>query len=473
MDVTSEKSPVSWAEFGRRLRFWRRRSGLTQVQLGLRLGYHHSHISKLEKGFRGPSADLPFRVDELFGTGGELAAIWARAIGDRGSGLDGPSGVTVVGGPLMVPMPDTGRGGEGAGAPILVGWPARLPANGLPCPMHGTAGCAVPPAEQMLTTDLDPARRGRSGHRTAQPDADTVHGLTALLASYTRMNVEQTLVDIVVPVERTLHAIVRWADDVRPSPCHVLLRLAAHYAQLAGWLRVLRGQNGLGMAWYHHGITWAEVSGDITARVALLCDMSVLARIERDAQTMRVYTRALGAADPTRRWVLTMARLYEARSHALSGDLHEFERHITLAGEHLVRLDARDRAEAPWLTGGEGLLRVEACAAGALRDIAVLTGDRAVARRAVTAARSSLACLPSRMHPTRVLLTLRLADTYACAGQVDEAVATARSVLTEAMPALRITITKELHGLQARLTGLWDATPEVRDLGELIRDKSG
>jgi len=62
--------------FGWRLRFWRRRSGLTQQELGELLGYDHSHLSKVETGDRWPPEDLPARADRLLGAGGELTTLW-------------------------------------------------------------------------------------------------------------------------------------------------------------------------------------------------------------------------------------------------------------------------------------------------------------------------------------------------------------------------------------------------------------
>ncbi|NEB08404.1 helix-turn-helix transcriptional regulator, partial [Streptomyces coelicoflavus] len=67
-----------WAEFGRRLRSLRRAAGLTQLQLGLRVGYHHSAVSKLEAGLREPPVGLVRRLDAVLETDGELAAILAE-----------------------------------------------------------------------------------------------------------------------------------------------------------------------------------------------------------------------------------------------------------------------------------------------------------------------------------------------------------------------------------------------------------
>ena len=72
-----ETAEPGWAEFGRQLRCHRRRAGLTQVQLGRRVGYHHTFISRLEGGLREPPFGLVCRLDVVLETGGRLAAALA------------------------------------------------------------------------------------------------------------------------------------------------------------------------------------------------------------------------------------------------------------------------------------------------------------------------------------------------------------------------------------------------------------
>jgi transcriptional regulator with XRE-family HTH domain len=69
--------------FGHQLRRWRRAAGLTQAELGRRLAYDHSFISRLERGYRWPSRELARRCDELLGTGGELLSQWRLADSER------------------------------------------------------------------------------------------------------------------------------------------------------------------------------------------------------------------------------------------------------------------------------------------------------------------------------------------------------------------------------------------------------
>jgi transcriptional regulator with XRE-family HTH domain len=61
--------------FGALLRHWRQARELTQRQLGERLGYDHTHISKLESGQRRPPPGFAERCDAVLDTGGALTAL--------------------------------------------------------------------------------------------------------------------------------------------------------------------------------------------------------------------------------------------------------------------------------------------------------------------------------------------------------------------------------------------------------------
>jgi transcriptional regulator with XRE-family HTH domain len=438
--------------FGQRLRVWRRRAGLTQAQLGHRVGYHHTLISKLESGLREPPPPLVRRLDDLLGADGELAELATSPMSAAG----GPPHVDPS---LFSAIPGAG-GAEAHPLLDLHTWPAWLPDRGLACPLHGTAGCSVPPPGTAFKGLL----QLRDGPPTGI-DPDIVHGLTAMLACYTETTLQDLSTTVLGPVEQALRLVVRWARDLNAagrSP-RGQLQLAANYSQLAGRLRMQRGQSSIGMAWFGHGLRWAEVSGDVIAQATLLTDLCTLARLDGDPVTSLGYAQALDTVDRHRGWITTLAHVYQARGHALLGDSAECHRHIAAARRSLSRIDERDELEAPWLSGDAGQVRVESAVGGALRDLASLTGDRLAARRGMHATRRSLTCLPSRMHPAYLLLTLRQADNHACAGEPADAVAVAKPVLTAAVTARRATIRHELYGLRNRLAGRWGEVPEVRE----------
>ncbi|GHE98708.1 helix-turn-helix domain-containing protein [Streptomyces fumanus] len=455
----------SWAEFGRRLRAWRRQAGLTQSQLGLKVGYHHSLISRLEAGLREPPAGLAGRLDSVLGTGGELAAVVAAPGGTPYRPQRPPADPR-----LFAPVPGGGEAPAGQYGLDPVLWPSELPAEGLACPLHGTVGCAVPDlaGAPHLLDGLTASQGGSDGLPCSEPEL--LHTLTAVLACLIRGALHRGASDGLTTVERLLRALVRWAGAVNSTGRlpYGQLRLAAQYAQVAGRLRMQRGQSSIGMAWFGHGLSWADAVHDVLGRATLLSDVCTLVRLDRDAGSALAYAEAIGAVDPGRRWVVTLSHLYRARGHALGHDAAECRRHISLARRGFARLGRQDRLEAPWLSGAEGEMRVESAIGGALRDLAAVTGDRVTARRAVDATARSRAQLPPLMRETRVLLTLRLADCWACAGDPGAAVALAAPVLDEAVSSSELVTNAELRGLHGRLLARWGDVPEVREYRERL-----
>jgi DNA-binding XRE family transcriptional regulator len=459
-------APTPWAEFGRQLRRWRQRAGLTQAQVGTRVGYDHSAISKLEGGRREPSPRLARHLDEVLGAGGELLAVYTASRHEEADAAPRAGGSRP--GPLPGNTGGTGDGREvGAAGPVfpdVPGWPRRLPSHGLECPLHDDEGCTVPAPADALPAYLAFC----APDLPADTGSDTVHVLSGLLVAYWRAGTERTSPETITAVEQALHAIVRRMEGLAGPYRRALWRLAAGYAQLAGELRIQRGQNGMAMAWLHKGLGWAAMSDGIAMCATILYDMSTVARLEYDAPSALAYARAIRAADPGLRWTAVAADLCEARAHALGGDALESRRHLALARTGLSRLGERDLTEAPWLCGAAGEVHLESGTGGALRDIAALTADRSAACLAAEAMERSLSSLAERMRPARLLFTLRLADCHACAGDPEAALAVAVPVLTEATAVPTALIGRELRGLRSRLAARWSGRPDVRDFADRL-----
>lgn len=422
--------------FGRELKRWRERAGLTQVQLAGRLGYDNTHLSKIENGDRLPHIDLASRADNLLCADGALLAAATSVLARRGPRGGDQAGCGTAATPLPVP-------GAAAG-----GWPARprrLPALGVTCPLHGSDGCwVVPPAAGLPGLRDNLAREGTV-------DADAIHGFAALLVSYIEACVQRTATDLAASVERTARALMRLVPSARGRAAVGLLNLAARYAELAGWLRVEQGQHGIGMMWLQQAVEWGRSSGSLAVVCESLGRMSTVARLEGDGATAVAYGQACAAVAPRRCWALVESKLYEARGQAVLGDRRECERQASEAQRAAERLGKQDLVEAPWLFGAEGEAFIASHLSGALRDLADVTADRAIAGHALRFAETSLASLPRTMYPSRLLLTLRVADSYACRGEPDAAVAVARPVIAEAASAGTTLIQRELGRLRARL----------------------
>ncbi|MBB5933085.1 helix-turn-helix domain-containing protein [Streptomyces zagrosensis] len=466
-------APVSevWAEFGRQLRHCRRRAGLTQQQLGVRVGFHHSLVSKWESGKRELPTPLVRRLDSVLGAGGALSAI---AAGAHGSPTSWPGGSPWDTASLFLPVPG-GRQPGLLAALFVDDWPASLSVQGPRCPLHARMDCAVPALGETRVL-LARLHRAAEDRLPVATDPDTVHGLAGLLSCQVRMSLGGTPTALLVgTVERVLRSVLSWAESVHATGTFptAQLRLAADYAQLAGRLRMERGQSAIAMAWFCHGLRWAQSADDVVARGILPSDLSTLARLDGDATAALGYARAIASVDPGRGWIMTLTHVYQARAYAVLCDGAETRRQVTLARRRLAALGRQDEAEAPWLYGAEGVLRVESAVGGALRDLAAATGDRATARDAVQATADSLAQVPARMTLARLLLTVRLADCHASAGDPDAALALAGPVLEQAGRARQMTISRELHGLESRLTERWGQLHSVRDFGERLRASTG
>ncbi|MFF8616634.1 helix-turn-helix domain-containing protein [Streptomyces sp. NPDC015350] len=456
-----------WQDFGTRLRQWRRRAGLTQAQVGARVGYDHTAISKLEHGTRRTPLPLARRLDELMAAGGDLLAACeaaARAESTAGQGEEAGGAPPAPAPARTGPLP-----GEPAGGSLLAmlppdtELPRSLPTYGLVCPLHGRDGCAVPALDDVVALHtafcaLDPATASRPAL-----DTDTVHALTALLAVCLRADEERAWPGATVAVERTLHAMLRWMALPAAPYQRQLAPLAAEYAQSAGCLRLLWGRNATAMAWLDRSLVWAGLAGHIGTEVAALGDMSTLARLEGDGPSALAYGGAIRQVAAGRYWAGAMSDLYQARGHAVRGDARRTLDHIEHAWSELDRVGERDETEAPWLSVASVRLRVESGAAGALRDLAAATGDRRLALRAVGASRAALNLLPPGMHSARKLFLVRMADAHACAQDPQAAIAIARPVLDTTEITASTLLGQELRGLHGRLASRRDDRPETED----------
>jgi transcriptional regulator with XRE-family HTH domain len=77
-ETEDHRSRTPAGVFGKALKFYRERAGMTQTELALKSNYSNSVISKIENGDRPPAEGFPERVDAIpeLHTNGELARWW-------------------------------------------------------------------------------------------------------------------------------------------------------------------------------------------------------------------------------------------------------------------------------------------------------------------------------------------------------------------------------------------------------------
>ncbi|MFD6910118.1 multiprotein-bridging factor 1 family protein, partial [Streptomyces sp. NPDC060077] len=422
-------------DLGPTLRQLRLLAGYSQVRLAAELGYHHSVISRWETGDRNPPPDQLKRLDDLLRTGGRLTRLRAGSEADRD----------------FDPWPHdpASRAPCGQGHADLVvrdvtAWPSRLPHHGVPCPLHGSAGCAVPPPGTV---------NGIWRAFTADPlrtvGEDVVHVLASYLSVGVRGPEAKDASSDGEVVEAALGLIVRLRREPDCPLGPALTRLAAGYASLAGQLRMLRGQLGAAMSFYDRGLRWAALCADTALTLTVLCDMNALARLENDGAGAVGHARTMLSAARGQGWAESLAHLHLVRGFALLGETGETTRSVARCREALAE-SARDGSDGPegpdWITGTQGAVLVEAGIGGVLRDAAVATTDRGLARDALDVMQRAMSLVPDPPRPAAVLLGLRPADCHACAGRPDTAASAAAPLLAEALAATRVTVGHELRG---------------------------
>ncbi|HVK20553.1 MAG TPA: helix-turn-helix transcriptional regulator [Actinokineospora sp.] len=429
-DVPS--SDVAMARFGERLRYWREQAGLTQTQLAARLRYDNTLISKLERGRRPVSLATAAEADKLLDAGGELTDLAMAMHGHRRQRRDTGSPPDPIGS-RVIPFP----GASPASVPIVTPaerglWPDR-PNYGLLCPLHDGRDC------------ID-----ESWAAARDPWSTTVHAYLGRLAFSQKLVAESVLTPTVVgQVEHTLGGLM--AQVGRSTQRGALLHIAATLAQTVGRMRANLGHHGAAMAWLCDGARWAAGAGNTAALSEILSTMAMIAVLEGDTRSATNYAEAAQRADRTRLWVVVQGGMWAARIAGRRGDRPGFERRCAAVRTTAARFTERDRVEAPWFVGAEGDAYLHGFLAAGLRDLAARNNDQAAARRGVESARTALANLPGRMHPSELLLTLRLADCQARAGDHDAAIATATPVIGEALAAGLAVIDRELDSLRGAL----------------------
>ncbi|AKH82640.1 DNA-binding protein [Streptomyces sp. CNQ-509] len=73
--IDDDGRPGSWVAYGRLLKFFRTKAGLTQEELAERMGYSLDHCASVEQGRRPAKAEFTERAEEVVEAGGVLAEL--------------------------------------------------------------------------------------------------------------------------------------------------------------------------------------------------------------------------------------------------------------------------------------------------------------------------------------------------------------------------------------------------------------
>lgn len=412
--------PAARILFGTELRRRRQQAGLSLADLARRVHYSKSHLSKVETGAKPPSVDLARRCDAVLHCEGALAR------------LAGPPAA----GASVRRNPDSGEvwlmsldvdGADGFGVlsrrELLAGGAVGLATlAGLPVAPRADVGPTTIAAFREMFDQL---------RRLGQHLGASV--LLPVLAAQT-------------------HALRRLAADaVGHRQRQAALRLAARFAEYAGWLAQESGDDARALWWTDRAVELAAAGGDDDLAAYAYVRQGLVALYRQDAaETVALARRAAAATSNPR--ILGLAAQREAQGHALAGDLTACRRALDRAAE-LLALPHPD--DGPVL-GTSHVANPAALAEGwCYHDL----GEPALAAEILE---RELAGVPAHATRARARFGARLACAYADSGELEQACAVVEPVLAAYERLGSATIRSDLRSL-ARTLNRWHRHPATAE----------
>ncbi|OLF10368.1 helix-turn-helix domain-containing protein [Actinophytocola xanthii] len=416
--------------FGAELRRRRTAAGLSLAMLAKQVHYSKGHLGKIETGTKLPGTDLARRCDAVLGADGQLAALAAtcQTPSTRSStDVDAEDGGEVWvmsmapdGTSSMVPMPR--REALAAGAPALLGLNV-----GAQVSVDVVGHDATIAAFRSLFEQV------RHLGRTASPS-------------------------VVLPTVIAQAHTLRGMASTAASPLREdLLRLAARYAEYAGWMTQEAGDDRGAMWWTRTAVTMGNAAGDTELATYALVRQALITLYRDDAAGTIDLARRAQAEPRTSRRVRGLAALREAQGHALACDYDQCQRMIDRAAELLNDTDGT-------VPGGP----VIGSASVASADLTSLVWgwclhDLGRPREAADILDRELPALPETARRAYARFGARRALAYVAAGDVEHASILSGQVLDSFTLVDSATVRHDLRRLTHTLAR-WRTHPSVREL---------
>lgn len=416
--------------FGTELRRRRTEAGLSLAGLASLVHYSKSHLSKVETGVKPPSTGLARRCDAALSCDGTLAGLagGAPALPAPGQRHE-PGEVWVLS--LSADGDDRFRvvsrrelllaGGAAGGTAGLMGWAGGLPA--------GAGPDTLPDALASFRINFDQLRR--LGQHLGAP--------------------------VLLPLVVTqAHALRRLAAGARPAGRDAALRLAARFAEYAGWMAQETGDDDRAMWWTERAVELAGAGGDREMAAYALVRRGLVTLYRHDPlRTVALASQAQAAARDTR--IRGLGAQREAQGHALAGDTAACLAAIDRAAALLSRAGpGADPADGGPTIGTSHVTDPAALAKGwCLYDL----GRPAAAIDVLV---PELARIPVHAGRARARCGARLARAYADSGEIEQACRVVEPVLATQEQICSATIRADLQGL-SRTLNRWHRHRAIHD----------
>ncbi|WP_381563092.1 helix-turn-helix domain-containing protein [Streptomyces eurythermus] len=413
-----------WQDFGRELRRRRIAAGLSLQQLGQRVHYSKSQLSKVERGLKRPTAELARLCDSALGAGGELTRLVA---------VPDP----------QPPSPNSGNDDEV--------WLMQLRKDG-----SGSfqrlrrrdliaAGAA---SVLTLQTSVPQPALPRLEETGAVVDASRL-----LFEQLRRLGQAAGAAHVLPPLIAQTHSLEQLAVASGPRGRKELLVLASRYAEYAGWMAQESGDEAAALWWTDRAVQLASAGADKALAVYAQVRRSLISLYRGDiAESMELAGYALESEAPSR--VRGLAAQHLAQGRAVNGDHTGCMRSLDRARELLAQA-AMDPTQP--VLGASNLPDV----------VSMFTGwclyDLGRPRQAAAILDAETARIPEHALRTRTRYGVRLALAHASAGDLDQAC----HITTELLPTSRLissaTVQADIRRL-CRTLGRHSRNAAVREL---------
>jgi transcriptional regulator with XRE-family HTH domain/tetratricopeptide (TPR) repeat protein len=417
-------------DFGRELRRRRMAARLSLQQLGQRVHYSKSQLSKVERGIKPPTPELARLCDTVLDARGALT----RLVPVRHS---------------RPPLPVPGSDDEV--------WLMQLRKDGSSSfqPVTRRDLIAAGAASVLSMCSADP--------HALPPDptgADTlVDASRMLFDQYRRLGQASGPAGVLPPVIAQTHSLEQAALRSGPRARRELLLLASRYAEYAGWMAQECGDDGAAVWWTERAVQLAAAGTDTGLAVYAQVRRSLISLYRGDASdAAELAVHALESDAPLR--VRGLAAQHLAQARAVEGDYDACMRSLDRARD-LLEQDAADPAQP--VLGASHVPDV----------VSMFTGwclyDLGRPQRAAALLDEETARLAPHAFRTRARYGVRRALAHAAAGDLDHAC----RVTAELLPSVRLihssTVLADLRrlshtlGRHARNRSVRDLIPDLSD----------
>lgn len=400
--------------FARELRRRRDAEGLTLTKLAELVHYTKGYLSKIESGLKQPSLALARQCDAALDAGGELIRLVERRYNPAAE--------------------------EDGSRPITDWtWIVKSPSDGhteFQAFDHSTSLAGTPAA---------------AAHWTVVPAAAMLDEVSEPLAGFRRLFHEYRALGQMLGPGLVAHLFIQAVDSLRALAEHTrgadrsaTLRLAARYAEYAGWMAQEMGNDRAALFWTARCVDFAEGAGDTELVGYTWVRRAGISMYREDAlSTVELARRAQSeCSDP---YIVALALQREAQGHALAGD----ERACMHALEQATELESHAGEQ-----GGEPPLGPTAMR----RPVDFATGwclhDLGRSPQAVEVLAAQLLLIDPNAVRARTRCASRLALAYTASGEVDEACAVIEPVLDAAGQVDSATLRVELRTLRHEFSRL-------------------